>query len=172
VLITYPVQYFVVLIGLRLPNIVQEIVGIDGQVRIKPGRVVFQPAVLGEMVNKLSFKGRLTCPASTLAIGRLLGLDVDSHIFDPCIFGQDHILGVFKNTVQSAQPDKGQDNPSVHGLLVVAPEYIGHRPDKAGKIIFSHECLHAKLMDIEVQGFRHPGSIYVPLLDFYRNDGI
>ena len=47
--------------------------------------------------------------------------------------GEDLLLRRLEDAVEPAQHDERQDDPPVLGLLVVAPEQVGDRPDRAGR---------------------------------------
>lgn len=55
---------------------------------------------------------------------------VPRHVLLGGVFGQHGGLGTFQHAVQAAQNREGQDDAAVFGLLVVAAQQVGHRPDE------------------------------------------
>ena len=54
---------------------------------------------------------------------------------------QDLVFGGLQNTIQPTQHRQRQDDPAIFGLLVHAPQQIGHRPDEGTVIVgrfFAH----------------------------------
>ena len=47
--------------------------------------------------------------------------------------GEDLLLRGLEDAVEPAEDDQRQDDPPVLGLLVVAPEQVGDRPDEAAR---------------------------------------
>ena len=48
---------------------------------------------------------------------------------------EDLVLRRLEDAVEPAQHDERQDDPPVLGLLVVAPQQVGDRPDEAGVVV-------------------------------------
>jgi hypothetical protein len=53
-------------------------------------------------------------------------------------FSEDGILGVFQNAVQATQDGEGEDGLAVLGLLVVAAQKVGNRPDEGRQRLMIH----------------------------------
>lgn len=66
------------------------------------------------------------------------GLRVQLRLFPLRLLRQHGVLGGLQHTVQTAEDGKGQDDLALFGLLVVATQEVGDRPDKGGKVGIRH----------------------------------
>ena len=66
------------------------------------------------------------------------GLRVDAKWLAAGQLGQDGLLGGCKDTVEAAQHGEREDDAAILGLLVVATEEVGHRPEEGGEGLLVH----------------------------------
>ena len=65
-------------------------------------------------------------------------LGIDLCLLSSGQLGQHCGLGLLEHAVEPSQHGERQDHLAVLGLLVVAPEQVGHRPDEGGQVGIAH----------------------------------